>query len=310
MELTDHLGLAIVTRMTSEPSPTFDVFVNGQFYDPADANVSINDAGMQHAVGLFETLSLREGRVVRLDEHLARLQNSATTLGLVRELKTTPLAKAIEQTIEHNHLENARIRLTLTAGEVSMLKAPEPGDEPQPTIAIVPAPPTHYDPQYFEQGISAMISPDRANPLDALAGHKTLNYWGRLRTLRLAAAAGAGEAIWLSVTNHLASGAISNLFLVKDGILQTPIAQGEEIDGSLPSPVLPGTTRKACIDAAMSLGMTVERKMLTIEDLLDADEVMLTNSGWDVLPVTRVEKNTIGDGTVGEVARQLRHAIA
>ncbi|MFG0250336.1 MAG: aminotransferase class IV, partial [Phycisphaeraceae bacterium JB051] len=268
----------------------------------------IHDAGFQHAVGLFETMSAINGKVFRLQQHLERLKVSAESLGLTPQLDTASLADAVNTTLAHNELTEARIRLTLTAGSVSMLKGDQPAP-PMPTLLIVPSPPTAYDPAYFETGITVLIAPAGSNPFDPMAGHKTLNYWPRLRTLRQAASVGAGEAIWLNVSNHLASGAISNLFLVKDGSLFTPYAHGEEVEQALPAPVLPGVTRAAVIELAEKLEMRVVKRMLTVEDMIDADEVFLTNSSWHILPVTSVEKHTIGDGNAGPITRQLRQAL-
>ena len=97
--------------------------------------------------------------------------------------------------------------------------------------------------------------------------------------------------------------------LVKDDELLTPIAHGEEKPDALPAPVLPGVTREAVIEAAQTQGIAVQKRMLTVEDLLDADEVFLTNSNWKVLPVIAVEQKDIGDGKVGEITRSLREAV-
>jgi branched-chain amino acid aminotransferase len=99
------------------------------------------------------------------------------------------------------------------------------------------------------------------------------------------------------------------VFLVKDGRLLTPIARGEEPRGAMPAPVLPGVTRAAVIELAEGMGLPVEKRMLTIDDLLSADEVFLTNSGWQLLPVSSVEKQTIGQGGAGEVTRRMRAAV-
>lgn len=287
-----------------------DIFLNGQFIAPENATIPFDDAGLQHGIGLFETMQAFNGVVFRLEEHLERLQKSATTLGLVRTLQTEPLAEAVEALLKHNGQTEARVRLTLTAGSTNLLRPPADtgsgSTPPGPTLMVVSEPPTQYDPQYFEQGILALIAPPSANPFDPMAGHKTLNYWNNLRTLRQAASAGAGEAIQLAVTNHIACGCVSNVFLVKDGALFTPIARGEEIDQGLPSPVLPGITRQAVLELAEDLDITVNKHMLSVEDLLNADEVFLTNSSWHLLPVTRIEKSKVAEGEVGEVTKQLR----
>ena len=285
-----------------------DVYLNGQMIPEAEAKISFDDAGFQHAVGLFETLHARHGNAFRLDPHLDRLIGSAQQLGLARELPKDQLATAVQTALTHNKLDWARVRLTVSPGPLSQTGSTEQ-PAPEPTILVHPQPPTVYDPAYFESGITVLIAPPGANPFDQLAGHKTLSYWGRLRTLRQAAAAGAGEAIWLNVSNHLASGAVSNVFLVRDEILYTPIARGEEEDSALPAPVLPGITRAAVIELAQSMGMPTHKQMLTVDDLLGADEVFLTNSGWHLLPVTRIEKESVGDGNVGPVSQKLRGAL-
>ena len=288
-----------------------DIYLNGRMLGPDDAQVGVTDAGLQHAVGLFETFQAHHGVVFRLDAHLARLADAAHALGLAAALNPAPLADAVRQTIAHNQIDRARLRLTLTAGTLSLLKGDESqngGSAPQvrQTVAIVPSEPTRFADGYFEKGITVVIHGPGANPFDETAGRKTLNYWERLRSLRRAATVGAGETIWLNITNHLASGAVSNVLLVKDGKLLTPYARGEEVKGALAAPVLPGITRTAVLECAEKLGVDVTRRMLTVDDLLEADEVLLTNSGWGVLPVTKIEKHTVGSGAAGELTTQLR----
>jgi len=283
-----------------------DVYLNGQMLPPEQATVRVDDAGLLHAVGLFETMAAVHGRVFRLQQHLDRLADSAHELGLARQVDTAELAEAVRKTIEHNGLERARIRLTVTAGPL----IPGEGEtHPGRTVLVQPSPPTEYDPGYFERGITAVIAQPGANPFDPMAGHKTLAYWARLRSLRQAAEQGAGESIWLNVSNHLASGAVSNVFLVKNGQLLTPYARGEETADALPAPVLPGVTRAVIEQIAQQEAIPIERRMLSVEDLLEADEVFLTNSSWLVLPVTQVEQKEIGGSKVGPVTHQLRQQL-
>ncbi len=282
------------------------VWLNGQMVDAAAASVSVEDAGLQHGVGLFETMAARHGRVFRLDDHLARMTASGQALGLALP-PASDLRHAVEQTLAANHLDRARLRLTVTPGSVSLLRGEHPA--PAPTVLVIATPPIEYDPAYFDKGVTVIVAGPLANPFDPMQGHKTLAYWGRLRSLREAAAAGAAEAIWLSVTNHLAEGAVSNVMLVKDGTLLTPIAHGEEVEGAIPAPVIPGITRAAVIQLAEAAAIPVKRRMLAIADLLDADEVFLTNSSWNILPVTRVEKRSISSGQVGPITRTLTEKL-
>lgn len=108
-----------------------------------------------------------------------------------------------------------------------------------------------------------------------------------------------------SVTDALAGGCISNLFIVKDRRLMTPLARGEQTVNDWPSPVLPGVTRACVVELAQADGMILEKLELTTSDLADADELFLTNSSWGILPVTQLQSRSIGDGQVGEITRHL-----
>lgn len=285
-----------------------DIYVNGKWQPAKRAAIRVDDAGLMHGVGLFETMAAHNGRIFRLDSHLERMANSASELGLARPLDTKRLGEAVTSTLSHNNLSQARIRLTVTAGTRSLLNA-EQNTPSKPTVIVTATEPTTYDPAYFDQGITVVLAHPGANPFDPMAGHKTLNYWPRLRSLRQAAAHGAGEAIWLNVSNHLASGAVSNIFLVKNNALLTPFAHGEEVKDALPAPVLPGIVRQAVIEIAAEMDIPVHKQMLSVNDLLEADEVFLTNSSWYLLPVSAVEKKTIGQGGAGPLSTELRQRL-
>jgi len=310
------------------------VWLNGRFLTREEARLSAFDAAFQHAVGLFETMLACEGRIFRVESHMARLARSARELGLSDALRTAPLAEAAQNAVDYSELARndgrARVRLTITGGDLQLLGARPPGQPTglEPSVLIHVQPAMRYPDEMFSRGVSAIIAEEKANPFDPTAGHKTINYWWRLRALQRAAVAGAGEAIILQITNHVCGGCVSNLFVVRDGRLLTPIARGEETGGSggvgtsarnggapghgiaLPSPVLPGVTRAAVIEFAGERKLPVEQRMLTITDLLDADELFLTNASWGILPVVRIERKEIGRGsaagTPGEITLDLR----
>lgn len=283
------------------------VWINGEFIDRDEAVVSIFDAGFQHGVGLFETMSARHGVPFRAHAHMNRLAESAKQLLLSERLRIDPLVEAITHTLHRNKLKEARVRLTLTGGDLNLLQS-EGKSQVDPTIVIVAQPPTNYPPAFFEQGVLVSIADGRDNPFSPMAGHKTLNYWQRIQALQLAGAKRASEALWFSVSNHLVGGCVSNAFLVKDGALLTPIARGEEEQGAVPSSVLPGITRDAILELADQRDIPLEKRMLDINDVLGADEVFLTNSSWGVLPVIGIEREKIGEGHVGDFTRKLRQA--
>ncbi|MGQ0627095.1 MAG: aminotransferase class IV [Phycisphaerales bacterium] len=292
------------------------VFLNGVFTTldgtAGGPVLSALDAGVQHGVGLFETVlagCAGEGGTrpwaLHLEEHLARLVSSARELGLSNDLRDGPLGDAVLATVARSGLARARVRVTVTGGDLNMLaRGGRGGAAHDPTVLIVAQPATAYPPGMLEQGVLVTVATARANPMNPDEGHKTLNYWWRLRELQGAGAKGAAEALVFSVGNHLVGGCVSNVLLVRGGKVLTPTARGEESAGG-PSAVRPGVTRGWALESAAGEGAVHEKRACTIDDLLGADEVMLTNSSWGVLPVTRVEGKAIGAGGVGPVARAL-----
>ena len=285
-------------------------WLNGTFVPMTEATVSAFDAGFQHGVGLFETMAARHGRIFRGLEHMERMRTSAKELGLADTLRPEALVDACEATLAANALKHARVRVTLTGGDMNLLARGATEVRHDPTILIHVQPPTPYPPALFEQGIGVRIADAQLNVADPFAGHKTLWYWPRLHALQRAASAGMQEALWFDVTRALSCGCVSNVFLVKDGALVTPLARGEEAkDSPMRSPVLPGITRAAVLSLAEEGGMAIRRERVEIDAVLSADEVFLTNSSWHLLPVVRVEQRTIGTGKPGDVTSTLRAAL-
>lgn len=269
------------------------------------ATVSAFDAGFQHGVGLFETMLACNGIVYQLNAHMQRLAKSAKDLRLADNINIEALAEAVNLVVTESALDHARVRLTLTGGDLNLLQS-KGSTNTTPTILIVAQPATKYPRELFENGTAAIIADDRLNPFDTSTGHKTLNYWSRLQTLQQAASRNASEAIMFSITNHVMSGAVSSLFIVKENKLYTPIARGEEPDGGIRSPVLPGITRSVIITLAEKINTHTSIQMLDINDLLQADEVFLTNSSWGVLPVVRIENEQISTAKPGTITLKLR----
>jgi branched-subunit amino acid aminotransferase/4-amino-4-deoxychorismate lyase len=284
------------------------VWLNGKFVERDSATVAAFDAGLQHGIGLFETCSAHHGTVFRAEAHTQRLVQSARELLLSENLRAEPLAEAIALSVQHNELQHARVRLTVTGGNLNALAARGRPRHIDPTILIDVQPPTTYPDAFFEAGVMVTVADGRLNPMLPMAGHKTLDYWPRIHALQHAAARKAGEAMWFTLGNRLASGSVSNVFLARDGALLTPWARGEETDDIAGRAVLPGITRAAILELCDGLNIETSRQALDINDLLSADEVFLTNSSWGVLPVAAVEQEQVGDGQVGKITATLRQA--
>jgi len=268
------------------------VFLNNKIVDADKATVSITDSGILYGAGLFETLRSYNAKIFALDDHIDRLFNSTKTLQLNNSLTTEFVRNALYEVLEANDLKNARLRLTLTGGSIS-----DAGEFPESTLIITAAELQEYTKQYYEKGVMATLCDYRQNPADPLIGHKTTNYLSRIMGLKLAKLKHAAEAIWFTPDNRLAEGCISNVFIVKDAKLFTP---------PLDTPILPGVMRKIVLQLARKNNIETMEKILYITDLLNADEVFLTNVIMQILPVTSIEKKTIAEGRVGPITKQLR----
>jgi branched-chain amino acid aminotransferase len=294
------------------------VWVNGTFVDDSAANISVFDAGIQHSVGLFETMHAQNGLVFRGTQHMERLAESSRMLRLTERLQIDPLVEALQMCLSENNLEQARLRLTLTGGNLNMLN--ESGSGADPTIIIQSQPPTKYPDVLFEKGVHVSLASGRLNPYDLMAGHKTLNYWSRLLNLQLSASQKCGESLWLTPSAHLVGGCVSNVFIIRNNTLLTPYARGEETLEDEPSAVLPGITRNVIFSIAAKMGLKIELAQITLDEFIEAEEAFLTNSSWGVLPVVGVaatvrdgehatgELQPVGGGCVGHKTIGLRKA--
>ena len=268
------------------------VFLNGELVPLAQAKLSVFDAGFLHGAGLFETMRAYAGKVYRLDEHLDRLLESAKYLSVPVSIDKDSLARAVEQTLEANELGEARVRLTLSRGDLRQSL----DEEQAGTVLVTASALTAYPKELYEKGMTVVLSDVKLNASDPVAKHKSTNYLSRLLMLRRAQQLGGGEALWFTQVNRLGEGCISNVFLAKGGKLLTP---------SLDEPILPGITRGAVLELAKREKIPVSEQALAIDDVLGAEEVFLTNSIMEVMPVCRVEKHAVGNEQPGPMTRRL-----
>jgi branched-chain amino acid aminotransferase len=281
------------------------VMLNGQLTPYEAACVPAGDAGFLHGAGLFETMRARGGKVFRLRQHLERMTRSAHVLAIPFALEEEQLREMVEELLDANDLTDARLRLTVTRGDVHAATVEDP--VPPVTLLLTATAFAAYPAELYEKGMTVAVSASRQNPENPTTGHKTTSYFDRLLALHEAQKVHAGEALWFTAgTNHLAEGCISNVFVVdKEGILCTPPLL---VAGTERRLCLPGVTRQVALELATAAGILPHERLLTINDLLAAKEVFLTNAIMGVMPVTRVEKHEVGEGKVGALTRQLFEA--
>ena len=289
------------------------VWINDEFIDEETASVSLRDTGLLHAAGVFTTMRSYGGTVFQLPRHLERIRQSCDALFIPLQYKDDKLSKAIAQLLKKNNIKDARLRMTVTRGAAK--QDPLHGLHLTPNCFITASALDPYPREYYEKGLTvSVIDEQKLNPYDLQAGHKTVNYFSRLAALRNANMKGAGEAIWFDVHNYLQSGSISNIFIYKNGHLMTPPTNSEVArdpkTAKLKSCVLPGVTRLTVIELANTLDIPCAAALLTINELLDADEVFLTNSIMGIMPVVRVERKAIGLEKPGPITMQLSEVFA
>ena len=267
------------------------VFLNDKVVESDKACISVKDSGFLYGVGLFETMRSCGGVVFSLADHLDRLFFSAQSLNINISYTKEQITDAVYETLRANGLSDARLRLTLTGGAMDREEA-----ERKNTLLITATQFSPYPEQYYQNGATVVLGSFKQNPSDPVSGHKSINYLPRMLALDMARQKGATEALWFTIDNRLAEGCISNVFLVKSSVVYTPLIE---------TPVLAGVARKTVCQIAINNAITLIEKNLYISDLLEADEVFLTNVIMQILPVTHIETHVVGDGKVGAVTKRL-----
>ena len=268
------------------------VYLNGSLIPRSQAKVSALDYGFLYGFGLFETMRAYEGQVFRLESHLSRLARSAELLRL--PVSAPELKDAVRDTIKANRFSNARIRITISAGEGEM--SPDPGTDRKPTVLVLAE---HYQPypkEVYQRGFQAVLSSIRRNSQSPLSRLKSANYLESLLARQQARERGVDEAICPNEKGLLAEASMSNIFLISNGILRTP---GEE------SGILPGITRGVILDLALTLDIKALEEDIRPSELFQAQEVFLTNSLIEVMPLTEIEGRPIASGRPGTITRRL-----
>lgn len=268
------------------------VFLNGKLVPGEDARVSTFDRGFLYGDGLFETMRVYGGTPFRWDEHIARMAKSAGRLGIRWDGYAPDKASAV-RLLEENGLKDACLRITMTRGLHS-------GDlglsaDGAPTVVMVAEecrPPARED---YENGVEAVLM---KNPwLSPLAAHKTLSYLPYLAAKQVSRDAGARETLLCNHFGQLTEGASSNAFVVFSGRIFTPPAEGQILDG---------IARRVTIKAARDAGLQVTEDYINWRDVTEADEIFITNSVIEVLPVTKLDGVNVGPGgEVGPVSRKV-----
>ncbi len=270
------------------------IYLDGKLVEKADAVVSVFDHGLLYGDGVFEGIRSYDGLVFKLSEHLDRLYESSHTLRLVVPLKKEALQNAVIETLKANGLKDAYIRLVVTRGVGDL--GLDPRKCAKATIFIITDKITLYPREYYEKGLTLATVPTVRNHPEALNPQlKTLNYLNNILAKIEATNAGVDEAILLNSQGYVTECTGENIFTVKGKTLCTPPAYVG---------ILRGITRQSVMDIAGSMGYKVIEEPFTRHELYIAEEVFLTGTAAEIVPIAKIDNRVIGEGRPGPVTKK------
>ncbi|MBN2058008.1 MAG: aminotransferase class IV [Candidatus Saganbacteria bacterium] len=271
------------------------IFLNGKIRSLDQACISPLDRGLLYGDGVFESLRTFNGKLFQLNEHIKRLLAAARQLKIPRAPSAHDLKQAVLMTLAANNFQETYIKIILTRGLAKEHGLGSKNVLGKPTLLIIAEKLKPPSAKAYAQGWKAVISSLRRPDLPT-SRLKSLNYLIGVLAKMEAELAGAEESLLLDSRGNLAEGSISNIFIVKHGIVYTP---------PLTSPILAGLTRKTVIRLARQSAIRVVEKNISPKELYTADECFITFSGGGVMPVTRIWKKKIGSGRPGSITTSL-----
>jgi branched-chain amino acid aminotransferase len=268
------------------------VWLDGTLVDQEAARVPVSDHGFLVGDGVFETLRVYRGEPFALAEHLERLSESAA------EMRIPPpgprqLEAATREVLAANALSEARVRITVTSGTgpPGLVRGPGP-----PTVLVLALPVTPWPPTS-----TAVISQARRDEQSPLAGVKTTSLAEGVIAFAEALDSGADEALILNTAGDLCEATTANLFIVRDGVVETP---------SLESGCLAGITRDHVLRLCVEHRIDAHERRLPPTALAEADEAFLTSSTRELQPLVAVDGRPVGPGEPGMLTRGLAEAYS
>lgn len=262
-------------------------YLNGNILPLKDAKISILDLGVLRGFGIYEGITSFDGEPFHFDAHWERFERSAKPLDLQLPYSKEEILNAMRKLIAHNAPgTRATIRMALTGGLAEGGIEHVKGRE---TLFITCEPAAPLPSELYEKGASLITH----EHLRFMPEAKTINYITAVTLQDKRKAAGALEILY-TYEGKMLECATSNAMLVKNGTVITPNTN-----------VLPGITRAVTLDLARDAGIPVEERNVTMEEVFAADEVFITSSFKDIVPVTLIDEKTIGSGTVGPVTKKL-----
>lgn len=272
------------------------IYLNGQWVEKEKALLSVFDHGLLYGDGVFEGIRAYHGRVFKLHEHMDRLFNSARAIMLQMPLSKKSLEEAVVTTLRANRLRDAYIRLVVTRGEGDL--GLDPCNCGKPNVFIITDKISLYPQEFYERGLAVITSTVKRNIPEALnPSIKSLNYLNNVLAKVEARRQNAPEAIMLNREGYVAECTGDNIFVVKENVLITPPTWAGALEG---------ITRNIVMEIAKNkLKLLVKEEVFTPYHVYVGDEVFLTGTAAEVIPVTQVDGRPIGEGKPGKTTLKL-----
>ncbi|MEO0508711.1 MAG: branched-chain-amino-acid transaminase [Verrucomicrobiota bacterium] len=267
------------------------IYMNDRLVDRADAKVSVFDHGLLYGDGIFEGIRLYDGCVFKLEEHLERLEFSAKAIMLDLPWTRQEISDAVCETCRANGLKDGYIRLVVTRGEGSLGLSIKNCDKPQ--LIVIADKIQLYPEEFYEKGLEIITVPTRRiNPAALPPTVKSLNYLNNILAKIEAQHLGYHEAIMLNDQGYVAECTGDNVFVIQNGELITPSASAG---------ALKGITRDTALSISDELGILWREANVTRYDIWIAEELFLTGTAAEIIPIVKVDARPIGDGKPGPV---------
>ena len=259
------------------------VYINGLFWTIDKANISVLDRGFTHGDGLFETMRVYSGKIFRLEHHLDRLFQSARSILIELPITRNEIRSAIYAALKLNGLSNSIVRLTVTRGELD--SGVNVDYSSPPTIVILVKPVKAISKKTYKEGIGIKLYKKSAIRTQGISNKiKSCNYLSNIILRENALKENFFEAILLDHNHNVTEGTISNIFIIKNNQLKTPITNEF---------VLSGIIRQAILDLCLENNIPFKEDRITERELYEADELFLTNSAIEILPVRNINHHKL-----------------
>jgi branched-subunit amino acid aminotransferase/4-amino-4-deoxychorismate lyase len=263
------------------------IFLDGEWIPSNFVLEKALSPGILKGQGAFETMRAYHGKIFLLDNHLRRLQQGLKILHLKSSYSISRIKALLRQILKENNLRSARVRLAVWQEKGHM------------RISLVAAPYKPLSRQKYRRGFKVMISSVRLNQTSAKSDLKSIRYENFLKAYQEAVKKNCDEAILLNKKGKIVEGSRTNVCWVKDGKIYTP---------PLSTGCLSGITRQVVFKIAKKIKFKIAEKNAILADLISADEIFLTNSIIEIMPVTQLDGTLVVHGRPGPVTQKIARA--